>query len=59
MNTGILIAFVIVAVWSLLMGFCLGVLVERKSLRKWFVKELDIIEKRYKHKYGEDGDNNG
>ena len=56
MNTGILIAFVIVAVWSLLMGFCIGVLVESKSLLKWFNKELDDIEERYKRKYDEDGD---
>lgn len=55
MNIGILIALV----WTLFMGFCIGVLVERINLRKWFVKELDVIEKRYKHKYGEDGDNNG
>ena len=52
MNIGILIALV----WTLLMGFCLGVLVESKSLLKWFNKELDDIEERYKSKYDEDGD---
>jgi hypothetical protein len=56
MNTGLLIAFVIVAVGSLLMEFCIGVLVESNSLRKWYDERLDIIEERYKHKYGEDGD---
>lgn len=52
MNTGLLIAFVIVAVGSLLMGFCIDVLVESNSLRKWYDERLDIIEERYKHKYG-------
>ena len=56
MNTGILIAFVIVAVCSLLMGFCIGALVESKSLLNWFYEELDVIEERYKRKYDEDGD---
>ena len=56
MNTGILITFGIVAVWALLMGFCIGVLVESKNLRKWFDKELELIEKRYKRKYEMDGD---
>jgi hypothetical protein len=53
MNTGLLAAFVIVAVGSLLMGFCIGVLVESNSLRKWYDERLDIIEERYKRKYGE------
>lgn len=48
MNTGLLITFVIVAVWSLLMGICIGVLVESNSLRKWYDERLDIIEERYK-----------
>ena len=56
MSTGILIAFVIVAVCSLLIGFCIGSLVESKSLLNWFYEELDIIEERYKRKYDEDGD---
>lgn len=56
MNTGILAAFTIVAVYFLIMGFFAGVLVESKHLRKWFDKELDLIEQRYKRKYGEDGD---
>lgn len=56
MNTGILIAFVIVAVCSLLVGLSIGALVESKSLLKWFNKELDDIEERYKRKYEEDGD---
>lgn len=56
MNTGLLITFVIVAVWSLLMGICIGVLVESNSLRKWYDERLDIIEERYKRKYDKDGD---
>lgn len=58
MNTGSLTTFVIVAVSavSLLMGICIGVMVESKSLLKWFNEELDIIKERYKRKYGEDGD---
>lgn len=54
MNIGMLIALV----WTLIMGFFIGVLIESKSLLKWFIKELDIIEERYKRKYGEDGDEN-
>lgn len=59
MDTGILIAFVNVAVCSLIVGFCIGVLVEGKSLLKWFNKKLDDIEERYKRKYGEGGDEDG
>lgn len=54
MSTVILIAFMVTALYFSVMGFCAGVMFNDKSLRKWFIKELDIIEKRYKHKYEKD-----
>ncbi|MBR1750909.1 MAG: hypothetical protein IJ740_08525 [Ruminococcus sp.] len=54
MNVGILASFGIIAIYFFLMGFCVGVMVEDKQLRKWFDKELRLIEERYKRK--KDGD---
>ncbi len=55
MNIGILATFAIVAVCFLITGFFAGVLVESKNLQKWFDKELDLIEQRYKRKYKDGG----
>ena len=55
MSTVNLIVFLVTALYFSVMGFCAGVMFENKNLRKWFDKELDHIEKQYKHKYNKDG----
>lgn len=56
MDIGLLIKFMATAALFLVMGFYIGVLVESKNLLKWFDKELNLIEERYKHKYDGDGE---
>lgn len=46
----------IVTFTAFIFGFFIGVITESKHLMKWFDKELDLIEQRYKRKYEEDGD---
>lgn len=57
MNTTTLIVFLVTTLYFSVMGFCAGVMFEDKNLRKWFTKELDVIEKRYKRKYGKEDKN--